>query len=230
MDKKVRSCLEMFERGDQFAAEYTARFAEGSVGAQAFTKLRIAAGAIKNAASARVTHVRAGRDQKPPARQALLRQLDEIAFTARLIGESTPGFAEPFVLPRPKRDDVIVATAKAFLRDAEPVAARFTQRGLPASFLDDLQTALATFEQALAVKSHAAVARGAAQAAIRRAVADGRAAVKEIDLIIRYRFADDEAMQEAWKRARRVHRIPQEPEAPATAPAGDGNTVIKPAA
>lgn len=228
MNKEQRVRLGRFHRVQQFADRYQSQFPEGSPAAVAVGKLARAVEAIKGEASARVARTRAGREQKPSARAALVHRLDAIARTARVIGRGNPGFAEPFALPRPKRDDVIVATAAAFIRDAQPLAARFTENGLPAAFLEDLRRSQAAFEQALALKADGRVASASAQAAIREAETLGNAAIEALDVIVRYQFAADAAMQAGWTNARRLDRVPHDPTdeaAPETTPTTPPATV-----
>lgn len=228
MRKTQRVRLEMFGRVQQFGTAYQAQFPEGSPAADAFARLSGVVAAITQDAAARVARTRAGRDQQPSARDALVKRLDAVVRTARVIDRTSPGFAEPFVLPRPKRDDVIRSTTEAFLKEAEPLAARFIARGLPADFIAGLRTALAAYEQATAAKRQGRLERASAVVGIRTAVQQGIEAVDELDVIVRYQLGSNAELQAAWRNARRLDRqatpssssTPSTPSAPSTSPSG----------
>lgn len=219
MNRVQRGQVEMFDRVGEFRERYRNRVADGSPAAAAFDRLDAVVTRLRDADAAALARRRAGRDLKPSVRINLQRQLEAIARTARVIGRRVPGFAEPFALPRSRRDGVLQSAAVAFLRDVPPLAARFTERGLPATFVEDLQAAYAAFEQALATLAAARVMRASGRAAVREAIRLGREAVEEVDVIVRYQFGDDAEMQAAWTSARRLDRLARESKGAVSQPA-----------
>lgn len=215
MERRQNVRFEMYRRLEQFFDTYRSRFPEASAASKLFAALSILVDALNEDAAARVSTQRAGRDQKIAAREALLTQLDAIARMAKVIARTTPGFAERFVLPRPKTNPVALATAHAFVKDAEPVAAQFIAHGLPADFIATLKAALETFERASEVRDAGKIARASARAGVRAKVAEGQLIVQQLDVIIRYHFAADRALLGAWERARQLDGLPQPPAAKA---------------
>lgn len=196
--------LDKLVRVQQFGETYNAQFPDASPGRQAFGAVETAIATLNREAATRVSRASEGATRKPVARAALVARLDAIARTARLIAQTTPGFDEPFKLPRPVNYGVVLSAAHAFLRDVEPLAAQFIARGLSVDFVTDLRTALGGLERAHADREAGRVARSSAQTGIRLAIKSGATAVSAIDLIVRYQFAADAEMQAAWRRARRV--------------------------
>lgn len=217
MNRKQRVRVQVFRRVQQFGEAYKSRVPATSPLGQALGKLSTTLDAFNQDAAARQSRQREGRTKLPAAREALVFQLDAIARTATVIAQTTRGFDERFVLPRPKRQEVVLAAAQGFLAEAEPHAAAFIANGLPETFIGDLRTALAEFEAASNVREAGKLARASASAGLRSAEAAGVAAIKAIDVIVRYQFAHDAEMQSAWTRAKRQDGLPL-PKTDAAAP------------
>ena len=228
MNRELRVRFERQGRVLQLWERYKALFADGSPVAAAFQKLQTVMATAHQRVADQVRHGRAGRDQIPPAGEAVVVRLDAIVRTARLIGRTVQGFAEPYRLPRPKRRDVIRTTAEAFLTQAEPHVALFVARGLPADFLDGLRTALADYEQAIDAQRDGRLAAAAANAGLREAMATSSEVVAEIDVLIRNQFADNTELLAAWANARRLDS-PGFAKSPATSttPGTPGTPVAK---
>ena len=203
MNKELRVRFERQERVLRLWERYKGLI-DGTPVAAAFRKLQAVMATAHQLVADRVLHARAGRDQKPSAGEALVVRLDAIVRTARLIGRSIPGFAESFKLPRPKRDDVIRATAEAFLTQVEPHVDLFVARGMPADFLAGLRTAFADYEQAVAARRNGRLAAAAANAGLREAMGQASEVVEEIDVLIRNQFADHAELLAVWANARRI--------------------------
>lgn len=227
MTRAQRARLDTFRRGQKFGQEYQSRFPGAAQSAPAFEALSTIIGTLETNASTTVASARAGRDSMRAARQELTRQLNGIARMARVIARTTPGFDGRFGRPRLINNAVVMATAQAFLRDAEPVAATFVAQGLPADFLATLQSGIAEFEAAMGVRNANRLARASAHAGIREAIRQGRAAMARIDVLVRYHCLEDAEVMAAWERARRIDGQPQ---AKARAVTPDPTTAVAPAA
>src|SRR6185369_2455384 len=111
----------------------------------------------------------------------------------------------------------LLGAARAFVSDAEPLQAEFTQHELPAEFFAKLDADIAAFERALAVQTRGREARIAATAAIDSMVANGVRAVRQLDTIVRNKFAADPATLSAWTSVSRIRHTggaarPRQPE------------------
>jgi hypothetical protein len=159
---------------------------------------------------------------KAAARDELRRDLDAISRTARSMALSTPGLEDKFRAPRGVSDQGLLATARAFAADAQPLKTEFTRRGLPDDFLDDLTSDIEEFEQAINQKIQKRESQVAATAAIDSALERGINIVRELDAIMRNQFANDPASLAAWLSAshteRSPRRAPANPSPPPPAP------------
>lgn len=218
MEKRVNVRFEMFRRVLQFGVAYTSRFLEASPAARAFAALSTIVDALNDDAGTSLANLREGRDQKTAAREALILRLDAIARMAQVIAQTSPGFDERFVLPRPKNHQRVLATAHAFVDHVAPVAAQFVAHGLPEDFVATLTAALENYERASAARDAGRLARASATAGARKALAEGRRLVRQLDVIVRYQFAGDDAMQGAWARARHLDGLPLRPSTTGTRP------------
>ncbi len=217
MTNQQNAYFEAFRRMKQFGDTYESQFPENSPARRAFGTLATILTASTQDAAASITNAREGAVQKRTARRALVFRLDAIARTARVIGETVSGFEERFVSPRPSTDRVVLATAHGFVKEAAPVAAQLIANGLPDDFLTGLTDALAAYERATAAHNAGKLARASASAGVAAAIRVGMKAVRAIDVVIRYQFADNAEMQAAWRRAKRLSGLPQ-PKNPVAAP------------
>jgi hypothetical protein len=103
----------------------------------------------------------------------------------------------------------LLATARAFAADALPLKTEFTRRGLPDGFLDDLNSDIEEFEQAINQKIQKRESQVSATAAIDSALESGINVVRELDVIMRNQFASDPASLAAWLSASHTERSPR---------------------
>ncbi|HEX8494175.1 MAG TPA: hypothetical protein VF658_15110 [Pyrinomonadaceae bacterium] len=156
-------------------------------------------------------------EQKRVAIKALLQEMRPMNRTARAADNQSPGIADQFKMP-PDIDQVILNTARAYINTATPIPHEFTTRGLPASFLADMQRAIDAVLAAEARQSAALAAQTAATAAIAAALKREREAVSELDVIMRNRYRDDPATLAAWKSASHIERAPKRAKKDTTTP------------
>jgi hypothetical protein len=147
---------------------------------------------------------------KAAARDELRRDLEAISRTARALAMSTPGLEDKFRAPRSISDQALLATARAFAADALPLKTEFTRRGMPDDFLEDLASDIEEFEQAINQKIQKREVHIAATAAIDTVIERGVNAVRELDAIMRNKFADDPASLAAWLSASHTQRTPRQ--------------------
>lgn len=145
--------------------------------------------------------------------------LHAISRTARALETGTTRVAGKFRLPRAPRDQALVSLARAFAKNAVPLARTFVAHAMPATFLADLHAAVDAFEAAGRDHRAARGAHVAARVRIERTIARGFRAVRRLDAIVANHLRGDPAALAEWRRARRIERSPrQNPgRAPATA-------------
>jgi hypothetical protein len=157
-------------------------------------------------------------EQKRAAINTLKELMRAMNRTARSIDEQLPGIADQFKMPGDS-DQAVLNRARAFITSATPIPAEFTNRGMPATFLTDMQTAIDAADAAEDRQSAALAAQTAATKALTLILKQLRAIVRELDSIIRNLFRNDPATLAAWESASHIESGPkQKPEEEPTPP------------
>jgi hypothetical protein len=138
------------------------------------------------------------------ARATLRADLDAVSRTARQIAKVIPNVNERFRLPPRGKDLVLLDAGRFFHANAEPLAGEFAERELGAAFFAKLERDVAEFEHAISETRRRREARAAATAAIEATLAEAMDAARELDTILKNKFAEDPASLKAWQRAARV--------------------------
>ena len=218
---------EMLARVREFGATHAPAFASGSFAAGLLAEIAAAVEKLSSHSVAQATGggtAREGTANRRLAREALRDDLEMMSRTARTISVRIPNIAEKFRIPTTTRDQALLDAARAFATDAKPLEAEFALHELSAEFFAKLDVDIAAFERALAVQTRGREARIAATAAIDSMVADGVRAVRQLDTIVRNKFAADPATLTAWTSVSRIRHTggtarPHQPEPVAV---GDG--------
>ncbi|HEX8633578.1 MAG TPA: hypothetical protein VF703_05440 [Pyrinomonadaceae bacterium] len=203
---------EAFLRVRDFGAAHAAQFPPNSFGAEKLAALDAVIAALDQHASTQASGLstaQQGVTGKAAARDELRRDMEAISRTARSMAFDTPGLEDKFRLPRTPKDQELLSTARAFAADAQPLAAEFARRGLPADFLTDLTSDIESFEQAVSRKTTGRAAHVAATAAIDDLIEDGLKHLRQLDAVVRNIFSDDPATLAAWTSASHVERAPR---------------------
>lgn len=106
-----------------------------------------------------------------------------------------------------------------YAADALAYKAEFIKRGLPATFLDDLNDDIAAFEEALTQRTQGRETHVNATATIDDLIERGMKIVRQLDPIMRNLFEDQPGKLAAWLSASHVERSPrrkQQPQQPTT--------------
>jgi hypothetical protein len=212
MDRDETSTLEMFIRVHGFGSAHASSFPATSHGGELLATITAVIAELRGHAASQSSKARASKEGttlKSVALAALQEDLEAISRTARAIAITLPGFDDKFRLPRNVGAQKLIAVARSFAQDAEPMKAEFIKRGLPADFLDDLNDRIAEVEQAIENRDQHAGAGVAATAAIDDVVERGMKAVRELDAIARNIFRDDSAALAEWTSARHIERAPR---------------------
>jgi hypothetical protein len=200
---------EMFIRVREYGVQYASAFPEGSYGAGLFGQLGEVVGGLKAHAleqSKGRSSVRESSASKSAARDELLRRMDAIGRTARVIAYTTPGLDDKFRMPRGIGDQALLTLARTFTADAEPLKTEFTKRGLAANFIQELNEAADDFDAAINHKVQHRGKQVAATAAIDGMIGRGVRIVRELDAFVRNTMADDPSALAAWESASHVER------------------------
>ena len=224
MNKAQTRVLEMLLSVRQFGLSRAAAFPANSRGRELYNAVDTSIRNMESHAATQALHAHALREktaQRKVALDALRRSMGAISRTARSMSASAPGLAERFRRPPNKDGRVWVATAHAFVTEAEPLAEEFVGRGMPPDFVDELKAHILAFEQSEDGQAQKSAEQVAATAALAEAAEQGLGAVRELDPIVRNVYASNDAELAAWESASHVARAPRRAgaEAPQARPA-----------
>jgi hypothetical protein len=210
-DSQIRQ-LDAGQRVREFASAHNADFPAGTRGAVVIDALKTAISQTEKQAAAQDAanlDRQEATEEKQAAINTLLAQMRAINSTARSIDNLFPGMKDQFKMTRGSGDQVAVTRARAYITEAMPIQARFTDRGLPATFLTDLQAAIDAVGEADNHQSAALAAQTAATAGVAAALKALRTAVSEFDAIARNTYRNDQATLAALKSASLVEAAPK---------------------
>jgi hypothetical protein len=221
MKDTERRRLETFIRVHELGAADAALFPPTSFAGEQLAILASVISALETHASAQASGkstVRESATSKAAARDELLQDLEAISRTARAMAITTPGLDNKFRVPRNLSNQAVLAVARATFTDALPFKAEFIRRGLPASFLEDLQADIEALEEAITRKVQGHKSHVLATAAIDAEIERGMNVVRELDPLMRNIFVANTAKLAAWLSASRVERPPHRKPAAAAPP------------
>jgi hypothetical protein len=202
-----------------FGAQNPADFAAGTKAADLLGQIRAAEADATSGATGQESHggsMRAGTRTKADLYDELYEDLRAINRTAKAIAADVPGLDEKFRMPRSPSYAQVLATARAFLADAAPLAPSFIEYELPASFLTDLASDIAAFEAAEDDQSTGLTNRVGATRSVAQAIMEGIAALGKLDPLMRNKYRNQPVKLAEWFSASRIERAPRkaEPAAP----------------
>jgi hypothetical protein len=223
MNNLVIRILEMLIRVRQFGEAHARSFPAGSRAAELLTQVTAIIASIESQAATQQTHARAAKEttaHKETAFKALKEQMEAIYRTART-ATSTPGLRDKFRLPRGAGVQVWLAAARSFADEAELNKDEFIRRGMDADFVDTLRASTATVDASVNTKAQKSSAKVGATKAVGEAAEEGRAAVRELDAVVRNVFHNDPSVLAEWESASHVERATRH--AKPETPSGDGS-------
>jgi hypothetical protein len=217
-DSEVRQ-LDRGNRVQEFASAHASLFPAHSHAAEVVANHSNAVAEVKHQAvrqDAAALDRQESTAQKDAAIKSLVELMRPVNQTARSMDKQQPGFADQFRMPR-YSDQAILNRAGAFIAEAAPVAVEFTKRGLPESFVADMQSAVERVVAAEARQSVALANQTEATAALRLALKKEQDAMRELNAIMRNQLRNDPALLAAWESASRIESAPKK-KTPTTKP------------
>ena len=195
---------EMLMRVRTFGTTYGQLFPEASLAQPTFAALASALDRIQaQQVAANTATVSASAARTSSAREVLLEQLTKIAATARVISETNADLGAHFKLADASNSQLLT-TAHGFLKNAAPFADAFVAHGMVPTFLEDLRASIDTFDRARRDRGTGEDQRQTARAGFQMAMADARAALRKLDVIVANHAGLDPAVRQAWEQDRRV--------------------------
>lgn len=203
MTRQQRFRYEMFVRVRDFGAAHQDLFPESSTAGRTLARVTAAVAAVDEHQKNHVLGTAEARRVKAETRAAVVEYMKTIAHAARRVTRPEPG-ENPFRLPRRRTLPAEIATARAFIVEAEKRQAPFIALGLPPTFVSDFRALVDELQQAVAVRLNSKTVRRHAQAGIQAALAQGFDAVQDLDVVVAMATRQDPARFAAWQTARHV--------------------------
>ena len=132
-----------------------------------------------------------------------------IRDTAHSLESELPGISQSFRMPPTNGDETLINSARAFVEAATTLKPKFISRELPATFIEDLQAAIAQLEASVTSYNRQRGNHSAATASLRDALMRVLALRRELEPIVRNKFRDDPAALAMWESASRLERAPK---------------------
>lgn len=201
--------LEMFERVDQWGVAHPTYIPASSHVADIFAVVAAAIAEIESKAAVQVSEsgsARATTTTKSFARTHLQELVEEINRIARAASMTIPGVLDKFRMPSSDSDQALLATARAFATNAEPLKPEFIKRGLAATFLTEFGDAISDFDDKIGDRDSRHESKVAATAGLDEPFDRGMNAVLELRLIMPSILKEDQPALAAWRSASHVER------------------------
>lgn len=207
----IRNDYDAFDRMKGFGAKHGRLFTAGSRGERLFASISTVVATmeehgVKQLSGSAAYH--GGTDARSLARELVREDLRAIRDTAEAISEADdlPEFDDQFRLPRSGSATLLLAKAKAFLKDATPHEALFIEFELPADFLEDLVADIALLEKAKDDKDAGLSEQVAGTAELSAAALAGIKLRKQLLPIVRNKFRSQPGILAEWETASHIVR------------------------
>lgn len=222
MKASQRRKLNKCQREDNFMSDNAADFPAGSAGDKTAKECRELTALIENLAAQQISGTDDSR-QHTSVKDDLMDDLNEAIHdmnrAANAFGDEVAGAEMKFRLPRNRSRQNLIATAKSFAADAEPLKAKFIEYGLDADFLVELRELITQIETRVAQSDSAGDTRAEATGGIAHAIQRRLELSRKLDSIVKIKYRRDPAKLAAWAVASHLERDPQPKKAPDSNPA-----------
>ena len=156
-------------------------------------------------------------EQKSVIRLAMRRKMKNFAKTGRAVNINNPGVRRLFNVPDSDNDEIMIATAREFVRQANLNSADFLRLGITAAKIAALTADADALEAAMGDKAEAQIEGVGATAGIDFEVERGMKAEIILDAIMANVYDDNPVKLAEWKSARHIRRRKSPPaDTPAT--------------
>lgn len=212
MNDRIRRLYEMFLRVLNFMTANSADFADIPFVAAAVADLQTQTATIAALGAEKVSATVLAKDSlifKGDAREDLRDALEDISETWRSLGEETSEAQNRFRLPQGNSDQNLIAAGKAFAADAAGSKKLFTDHGMPADFITDLEDKIAAFEQAIIAENSARGERVGTNAAFTEPTRKAKRLVDKLAPAVKRRYRANPKKLAEWLVASHIERAPK---------------------
>lgn len=209
MNDRERREFEMFLRALLFLNENSGDFAAIPVVAANIAILQAETDTLSELGADKVSTTGEAKDatiHKGDLRDALRDAMQNISDMWRPMAKSHQNAQNKFRMPNGS-DQLMVDTAGSFIEDATPLEADFLARGMqPANFIEDLGDKRDAFEAVVNESEAARLDRIGVNAGFREPIKKCRAAVEDVDPIVKMVYRSDPRKRAEWMSASHVER------------------------
>lgn len=196
--------FEMLVRVDKNGKKNRERIGTGGEAEVAFGVVAAAVEEVERFHKAKLHARRDNLKTKLTAKAALQARISTIAGAARVMAKTVPDADARFPLPKRRSDVLVLHTGRLFVEEAEAAKEKFIRCGLPATFVEDLQQAVAAFAQAIDGCSAGKTGSVVSNAAVRAALTRGVDAVSSLDVLVAIALGHDAHAMKAWRNDRHI--------------------------
>ena len=143
---------------------------------------------------------------KGDLRDAMDDAMQDVADMWKPMAKNYQDAKNKFRMPRGGSDQLKIDTCGQFIEDATPLEADFTARGMPAGFVADLTAKRDAFDAVVNESEAARLDRIGVNAQFREPLKKCRAAVDDVDPIIKMVFRNDPGKRAEWLSASHIER------------------------
>lgn len=212
MDTIGTKQMEMFIRVHENEPEFALAAPEGSHGAELLGQLGQVIEDLRSRAydqSRGQSSVRESFGSTAAARDELIRQMDAVRRTVRVLSPTRPGLADKFRSPHGISDQALLTLARTYGNDAFPLKADLIKLGLGADFIADLDAAAVALDAILNEKTQRRGRQVAATAEIDQLIDRGLQIVRELSVVVHNIYANDPTKLALWKSVSHVEKPPR---------------------
>ncbi|MCD9185574.1 MAG: hypothetical protein LUM44_04020 [Pyrinomonadaceae bacterium] len=209
MNDRERRLYEMFLRVLAFLQANAPDFANIPAVAAVVAVLLAETPVLGNLGEAKVTDTTTAKDKtifRGDNRDAVRDAMEDISDMWKPMAKNYENASNKFRMPRGVSDQVLIDTARSFAAEATPLKADFVGRGMPDTFIEDLETKIDAFEASIRESSTARIERVGTNASFKPSLDACREAVADVDPIVKMVYRTNAQKRAEWLVVSHVER------------------------
>lgn len=212
MEDHIRRKQDKFKRQDAFMVENAADFLRDSPGDEFAKVNRDIAAEIDELAAQQISGGSSSaqavdnKDEDVDRVWAILKSMNRSAVA---FDYQEPGSAEKYRLPGNRSEQIILATARSWRIDSEPLEAKFVRFGTVEGYRAELQTLITRIEAYNAQADANLEKRGEATGGLTDAAKRGMENSRRLDRVVRNKYANNPRKLAAWAIASHLEAAPK---------------------
>jgi hypothetical protein len=207
MNDIARRKFNMFVTVRGFGTENISDFPASSRGGRDFVTLSEIIATLEASGAKQSAGVgRQSVNRKAIVRAEIQKQLAAYNRTAKAITTEGESIRELFKMPKANSDQILLATARAFINNAVTRKGAFIDYGMLENFISNLENSIAEFEEIQSAKGNAKTNQVETTVSIENTVREGMNVVTRLKAVVENRYTDNPAKLAAWRSACKVEK------------------------